>query len=84
MVDCLTARYDAMLEARLAKDRLAELLGQWMELHEEAKEANITRWFDFQFGNDVGRPCWASVLAEWEKNNPGWTVVNNGLRKKKD
>lgn len=82
MADNLTARYDTMREIRDAKARLEELYNQWSDLAEEAQTQEPGLWWDFCYdGHDKPTPTWQKVINKWETNNPGWKVVNNGLRK---
>jgi len=78
----ITARYDAMREIRDAKDRLKALESQWSDIVDEVKQQDVLVWIDFCYGGkDVKIKTWEHIQIEWEKANPGWKVMNNGLRK---
>ena len=78
----ITARYDAMREIRDAKDRLKALESQWSDIVDEVKQQDVLVWINFCYGGAaVKTKTWEQVADEWQTANPGWKVVNNGLRK---
>lgn len=81
MFDNLEATWDAMLDVRVARDRLVQLDSQREEIADEFKKADVAGWVDFYC--DSGKPGerWKDLIAIWEQRNPGWKICGNGLRK---
>ena len=83
----ISARYDAMLQVREAKELIKALDSQWDDLMKEIEDGRFHEWMEFSGiltpEEGSAKKTRSDVIKEWEARNPQWEITGSGLRRRK-